>query len=280
MATETFNIFQSAIKMDLKLYYCGVEHSVSDHTWGPGVQEHFKIHYVNSGKGTFVCADQTYSLSKGEAFLISPNIPCFYKADHEDPWTYSWVAFNGLHAEMYIKRTQLSHKNPIIRCKEELVNPIEDCFQQMFEARHHEVSRDMKLLSSFYSFLAMIVDTVEHQGAMALTNDTKEQYINQAVGYIEANYSNNITIEDIAKELNLNRKYMSKLFKEFIGWSPQHYLMRYRMNRACNLLKNPLLQIGEISQSVGYQDQLFFTRIFKSLVGCSPTQYRKNLLIN
>jgi AraC-like DNA-binding protein len=278
MSTNNFNyeFFQSAIDMDLQLYYCGVEDCAPGHNWGPGVKDHYKIHYVNSGKGAFTCGGQTYTLGKGEAFIIHPNIPSYYIADQDEPWTYSWVAFNGIHAELYLKRIQLSHENPIIRCNAEQEVQIQECFNQMFQASHHESSKDMRLLSSLYTFLAIIGDTLEPETTNHIASNMKEHYINQAMGYIEANYSHSIKIEDLAKELNLNRKYMSKLFKELVGMTPQNYLVRFRMNKACNLMKNTSLHIGEIALSVGYPDQLLFSRMFKSTIGIAPTQYRKS----
>ena len=271
----TFQFLPRAINMDLKLYYCGAENCQPGHQWGPGVKDHYKIHYVSSGKGTFVCEGKTYEIGQGSGFLICPDTSCTYQADVDDPWSYSWVAFNGMHAETYLKRAGLSRSQPVFNCAGEAEARISSCFNGMLAAGRSENSRDIKLLSVLYEFLGLIIDTVGPKTPEEYAVNVKEHYIHQAVNFIEMNYSHSINIEDLASELNLNRKYMSKLFKEIVGVTPQNYLIRYRMERAAELMKNTSLSIGEIAQSVGYPDQLLFSRMFKKVMGAAPREHRK-----
>ncbi|MFS0724807.1 AraC family transcriptional regulator [Paenibacillus sp. 1P07SE] len=272
----TFQFLPRAINMDLKLYYCGAENCPPGHSWGPGVKDHYKIHYVSSGKGTFLCDGKEYTISPGDGFLICPDTPCTYKADGDDPWSYSWVAFSGMHAQTYLKRAGLSRSQPVFHCAGDADVQIRSCFANMLEASRYEHSRDMKLLSALYAFLGIIIDHVGAKTPEEYAANVKEHYIYQAVNFIETNYSHSINIEDLARELNLNRKYMSKLFKEIVGVTPQNYLIRYRMERAAELMKNTTLSIGEIAQSVGYPDQLLFSRMFKKVMGASPRDHRKS----
>jgi AraC-like DNA-binding protein len=279
MSSKPFELrfFQSAVNMDLKLYYCGSENCLPNHSMGPALRDHYKIHYVHSGTGIFRVEGKTYTLTAGQGFLIIPGVVCYYKADEHDPWSYSWVGFMGLHAELYLKRAQLSIENPIFSCDPTLDASIEHCFGQMFEARNKSVSRDLKLLGLLYSFLATVVDASGQEAVHEKSENVKEQYVKMALDFIETHYSHNMSIESLADELKLNRKYMSKIFKDEIGLTPQEYLIRLRMNKACELMKNPSLGIGEISYSVGYNDQLLFSRMFKKNLGASPRLYRKSL---
>jgi AraC-like DNA-binding protein len=87
-----------------------------------------------------------------------------------------------------------------------------------------------------------------------------------------------VHIETIAQTLGLNRKYLSKMFKQEMGITPQQYLIQFRMNRACELLQNPILTVGEVASSVGYADQLLFSKIFKRTMAVSPREYRQSRL--
>ncbi|MNN48651.1 HTH-type transcriptional activator Btr [compost metagenome] len=78
----------------------------------------------------------------------------------------------------------------------------------------------------------------------------------------------------LASNLGLNRKYLSTIFKQATGMPPRQYLLRYRMERACGLLKKGNYTISEVAGSVGYQDALLFSKMFKKMIGISPKNYK------
>ena len=83
------------------------------------------------------------------------------------------------------------------------------------------------------------------------------------------------SVEDIADFCNINRSYLNRLFKESTGKTLQNFLMYYRMNRAAELLKVSELTVNEIGKRCGYQNQLHFSRAFKTIFGLSPMQWKK-----
>lgn len=101
-----------------------------------------------------------------------------------------------------------------------------------------------------------------------------DYYIKEAINFIEQNFQNNITVEDIASVCGINRSYFGKIFRKSIGRSPQEFLMNYRMVKATELLKLTSLSIAEIGSAVGYENQLHFSRAFKTIYGISPRQWR------
>lgn len=264
------------LHIDLKLYYCGKEACCPQHSWGPAVKDHFKIHYISSGKGIFQVGNKTYHLKKGQGFLICPNTASYYQADCEKPWSYSWVAFNGLHAEAYLRRANLSVENPIFELKDD--SCLCQCLEEMFTASKSSRSSDVKLLSALYTFLGILIDIPNHQDSILRAPTSKEMYVKKAVEFIETNFSRQISISEIAEYVGINRKYLSKLFSQILEMPPQNFLIQYRMNRACELMKMTDLSIKEISYSVGYNDPLLFSRVFKKLHGISPNYYRNTLI--
>lgn len=259
---------------DLKLYYCGMEDCAPGHSWGPGLKDHYKIHYVHRGRGVYRTPWQTYELSAGYGFLVSPDTVSSYQADLDEPWTYSWAAFNGVQAKHYLQRARLSPEQPVFECRRPEV--IEGCLQRMFEAGRSSPSRDMKLLGALYDFLSVLTDEAYEEGDMPPEAfvPMRDRYVKQALEFIETNYSRNFTIEELAQSIGLGRKYLSRLFKEALGVSPQHFLLRYRMDKASELMSNGELSIGQIAYSVGYKDQLLFSRMFKKMKGLAPSHYR------
>lgn len=99
--------------------------------------------------------------------------------------------------------------------------------------------------------------------------------IETAKEYIEENYSNPICLEDVANIVYLNPTYFSVFFKNKTGINFSDYLINYRIEIALKLLKDVSLSISEISEKVGYKNTRYFSRLFKKVVGISPSVYRK-----
>lgn len=107
----------------------------------------------------------------------------------------------------------------------------------------------------------------------------KRSYVEDSLQYIENNYDHSFSIQEIADSLGLERTYLYRLFKKVTVFSPQEYLLDYRIRKACELLQNTDLPIAQISRSVGYEDSLYFSRLFKQYMKSSPSSYRqKNFL--
>jgi two-component system response regulator YesN len=101
--------------------------------------------------------------------------------------------------------------------------------------------------------------------------------INDILKIIEENYSRNITINDITKEIYLSTNYISIIFKKEMGENFSEYLMKYRLEKATQLLKETNLKVYQIGNMVGYTNISHFCSIFKSLNGVSPSEYRNKI---
>ncbi|MDP4146846.1 MAG: AraC family transcriptional regulator [Bacillota bacterium] len=260
------------LNVDIKLYYCGTGDCENNFSWGPGIKDHYKLHYVHKGKGIFKMGDVTYEVFEGEGFLICPNVLVSYKSASEEPWDYSWVAFNGVNAEAYLNRANLNLNKPIFKCDN---NHINDCFHAIFNSIGCEKSMDLKALSSFYDLLSTIIEQSSSDNSSSGTKH-KDVYIKQAIEFINTNYSRKISVDEMANYVGINRKYLYKIFLDILNVSPQNYLINFRLKKACYLLTNSDLSIVEISNSVGYADPFLFSKVFKKYRGISPKNYRIN----
>ena len=101
------------------------------------------------------------------------------------------------------------------------------------------------------------------------------QQIVLALAYIHKNYSQDIALNEVAHFVNMNRSYLSELFKKEIGDNFINYLTAYRMNKSKKLLRETNLSINEIAERVGYHNISYFTKIFKKYVDMTPRDYRK-----
>jgi AraC-like DNA-binding protein len=255
---------------DLYVYHYGMEKCEPKHPYGPALRDHFLIHYILKGKGTFRVNGSTYTLKENQGFLIPPNIITYYEADELEPWTYTWVGFRGIKAEFLLKNAGLTMDNPIFTYE----GPALSAYFEAFRAsENYKFSYDLRL-QGYLSIL--LSELIEQNKGNTYENEKvsqKEMYIKKTIQFIETNYSRTISIDSLAKYLGLNKNYFSTLFKEEMGQSPQEYLIKYRINKACQLLENKDLSISQVSRSVGYPDPLAFSKIFKQFKGVSPKNW-------
>lgn len=99
--------------------------------------------------------------------------------------------------------------------------------------------------------------------------------INKVIDVIKKNYMNPITLESVAKKVDLNPTYLSFLFKKIMGRNFSDYLDEYRIHVAMKLLEDSSLNISEIAYTSGYKEQRYFSEKFKKRVGVTPSEYRK-----
>ena len=99
-------------------------------------------------------------------------------------------------------------------------------------------------------------------------------FVQKAADYIKLNYSEKISIKEIADQLYLSPNYLSELFKKHTGKTISEYLTDYRLEKACQLLDHAEYHVGEVSGMVGIHDGRYFSNMFKKKYGMTPTEYR------
>lgn len=109
----------------------------------------------------------------------------------------------------------------------------------------------------------------EESGNARLTKVTEK-----ILEYIDSNYEKDISMQDLAREMNYSEAYFSKLFKQCFGKNFTSYLTEYRVNEAKKQLENQNINVKEIGRAVGYGDSNYFAKVFKRVTGQSPTEYR------
>ncbi len=276
MSEVIFSIFPSKNFIDLGLYQFGWEHCEPSHSFGPAMRNHFLFHYVISGTGTLIAENSkkesiSYSIKSGQGFMIFPNQICTYIADAQQPWEYVWIEFDGLRAKETVELSGLCVNSPVYKAKyKDVAQTMKD---EMLYIINHKDDSPFHLIGHLYLFIDSFVKSSAIT-QISKSNNLRDFYIKEALSFIEQNFQNDITVEEIAACCGLNRSYFGKIFHEVLGKSPQEFLISYRMTKATELLKLTSLSIAEVGSAVGYSNQLHFSRAFKKIYGISPKQWR------
>lgn len=276
MDKVVFSIFKSDCFMDLGIYQAGKESCVPGHIFGPSVRNHYLFHYVHSGKGKLISPDSsgknvTREITAGQGFLIYPGIITTYMADYEDPWVYSWIEFDGLRVPPALELSDLSLDHPIWKSHDEAAHKAMKDY--LFQIVHHSEEENLEIIGLLYLFLSSLIKASRRSKPAAVTT-LADFYVKEAISFFERHYSEDISIEDTAAALGISRNYLYKIFQRIVGTSPREFLLQYRMNQAAKLLCVSSEKIADISRRVGYENQLHFSRAFKSFFDISPREYR------
>lgn len=261
----------------LTLYYCGSESCSPGHSFGPAVRPHYLIHFIRSGRGVYFRKGEEYRLEKGDAFLILPGESTRYCADEEEPWEYTWVAFDGYESSGLLESCGFDEGSVVFRsfCEDtasELLSQV-----LTFEKSFHEcANNELRPLGHFYLlFSCMIRDTAALPISKSTQEDSRDLYFRRAVAYLEHNFSYPVTIEQTARQIGVSRSYLYRSFKACCGKSVQQYLLDIRLTAASNLLQNTSMDVTGIAYSCGFGDSPSFCRQFKKAFHVTPLHYRR-----
>lgn len=270
--TYSYSEISNSIFKNIYTLFCGKQDCTPLYSFGPAIREYHLLHICTKGSGSFYANDYRYHIKKGQGFLIYPNELTFYQADEHTPWSYVWIAVSGEEVEKFLTLIGLSKQNPIFHCPdtERIASYIEDIMQHNTLSYSNEIYIE-GVLMQLLSYLIESANTPYKE-------DQKNAniYINKAISYIHKNYQNPITVQEIADYLSLNRSYLTELFAKTVHFSPQQFLMKFRITKATEFLVDTELSIENIAYSCGYSNIYSFSKVFKKITGYSPSAYRKN----
>lgn len=244
-----------------------------------GIREYYLLCFVKSGCGTFCLHDSQdynvfteYPMTQGDVFLIRPGQLTRYISDTDLPWTYAWIAFTGESAAGCLDRAGFA-ASPVIRTGADL-------YDRIVRLTEENILIPQSPLRWMYAsaFLWKMFADLAREASPSVPIPAARQYVLTAIRLIEHRYDQALTVSGLADALGISREYFYTVFKDETGKSPLRYLLEYRVNQACRMLKESSLPIYLIAQHSGFQDQAYFSRKFHQIIGMSPSEFRRNSL--
>ena len=234
----------------------GFEDCVSEHSFGPAVREYYLIHCVVWGHGYFENERGKHKVRKGQSFLIRPSEITYYQASKTDPWSYIWVGFTGRLAEFF-----------------DTVDDVIDVdLTKYFEAMR--VCAEYGSMCEEYlagQILLMMSDLSRLEAEAPLRG---KAFAQRASNYIERSYMQPISVERLADNMNIDRRYLSRLFKRDFGLTVQEYIIKVRMEHAMDFLSHGYT-VAQSASLCGYSDVFNFSKMFKKYFGKSPSEIKQ-----
>ena len=236
---------------DLNPLIAGEQVCDPGHSIRSTIRKYNLIHYVYRGKGTLHIRGEVYTVLPGQAFLLRPGERASYAADEQDPWHYCWIGFDGSLALGFSE-----------------LPPVFDLPQAVF-ADFSQLAQDPSVTE--YRLAAKLLQIY---ALLFSGNTSSNRHVRQVENYIRLSYMHPIRVENIANQLNLDRRYLSRLFKKETGVSIQEYLLTVRLKEADHYLRQGY-SVKESAFLAGYEDVSNFSKMYKRHYGQSPAHRRK-----
>lgn len=250
---------------------------VDEHSFYAPPQVHddyCEILYIISGSGEFLIGGKLYQVNPGDIIIYNQGVHHEERSREDDPFQIIYCGLTNVHIEGLSSGKVLpSYIEPVLNS---------DPYSQKVESYLSEILQECRsqvlgyetmcstLLMSLITLIYRLVDAKHGfdavKGKNEITYRTKE--------FIDRNYTRNLSLQDIADTFYVNRHYLSHLFRKDMGDSPINYMIHRRIEEAKRLLSTTDQPIRIIAASVGYENEKYFSILFKKITRLTPGQYR------
>jgi len=223
--------------------------------------------YIVTGSLEFISLKVT--LTEGQYVLIPPETPYRYKHTGGEEIKYLWVHFTGGDSGALPEYLGIKENTAVtVGVDEKLILTHSALLRELSALDEHF---DVGCAGCLYEYLTRLGRLTSRQSD-PIANASKA--IKRSVVYIRENFHKHITVSELSKRANLSESRFRVLFKEATGMSPIDYLTEFRIDQACRILTESDISIIRVSLLTGFEDPLYFSRVFKKRMGVSPKEYR------
>lgn len=250
----------------LRVNCCGIAALQKPFTTANG-QGRRDYYFLYMAEGTLLFGEKGHALQAGDAVIIPPETPYRYSLEQGE-MAYYWVHFTGALAEALLKECGLPAGK--------IVHPGVDAAacEQLRQLHRAFMRRGAGFEAACAGHLAVIAARLAAAIEEGKSRAQTGRRLYASLEYLHAHYAEPIRLETLSALEYLSPSRYAALFRTSTGLSPQQYLIRLRMQTAFELVRTSDMSIHEIARAVGYEDQLYFSRLFRQRFGLSPRQLR------
>lgn len=223
------------------------------------------------GEGWLEMRGTRWRVQPGQALAILPGEPHSYGASIENPWTIYWVHMAGAQAMRVARMLGVDTARPML-------NPgFDPALPPLYEAIISQLARGYTsaiLLDASLSLgrlVARLALDAAHPEGMAASVSVR---IERTLALMEQSLNGQVRVAELAEHASMSPSHFATVFKRKTGFSVLDYFVRLKMQRAGYLLDSTALSIKIIAAELGFDDPLYFSRQFRRVHNCSPTDYR------
>ena len=241
----------------------------------PRIFGQYAIVYLVDGSGKYADANGIRkNVEPGDMMIVFPDIAHIYNPLPRTRWVTTYLCFQGPVFDLWRKQGLLNPRKPVHHA--EPVVAWSRRFESVVDASRHAGSAPSLL--GICRLQELLAEVVTGAGRSTVYQDDL-QWLDRVSGLIEADLGGEIDWDNLAHQVGLSAESFRKRFTRLAGQPPARYRMGRLIDRACELMQNRSLKDREIAETLGFCDEFYFSRRFKSITGQSPRQFRLNSLL-
>lgn len=237
-----------------------------------GSDQHILI-YCTEGKGWVESGTLRLKVSKDQYFFIPAKMPHCYGANNNDPWTIYWIHFKGNLSDIFVKDeitiTSIGESNNFLR-NDRRIRLFEELYQNLSMGYSQEnleyASICLWYLLGAFTYLPQFE---------RIRSVQQHDIIEKSILYMHDHIEDTINLNEIAEFCGYSVSHFSMIFKKKTSRSPIEYFSNLKIQRASQMLDFTDMPVNEIAEKLSFEDPFYFSRVFKKLMGLSPTEYRR-----
>lgn len=238
----------------------------------PHIHREFEFLVMTKGKGTIYIENEKFEIKAGDGlFINSEELHIGVKTDSEPAEFFAVVFAPEVFGSLAIDSIVQKYVEPVIKRKISMPKKL-DCNIIELLNKVHEEPGELKIKSLLFDIWDQCLAKSEKSPDVVKSKALDE--MKAVMEYMRNNCHKDISLDDMAAYINISKGYLCREFKKVVHMTPFEYLIRVRIDKSCDMLRNTNFPIGEISEQCGFNSFSYFTKIFREKVGCSPREYR------
>ena len=267
-------------------YQCLSEYDSNSFMWH--CHPEIEITYVKEGSMHYRINNRSFHLKEGDIIFCNSNALHSGEMENQEDCSYIPITFDPKLIYGFFQSTICTrYVDPVIQNLAVCALHIDysEKWHETFRDRMLEVISLDKKKPDFYELdisirmqllWRLLVEHLLHQPVSTTSDFTEYERIRRILSYIEQNYMNQITLDDISEHIHLCESECTRLFKRHMNTTLFSFLQEYRIERSLEYL-NTKESISSIAEKTGFSDSNYYSKVFSKIKGCSPREYRKNL---
>lgn len=241
-----------------------------------GGRADYMLIYVHSGKMQLHANDsEDIIICEGTCFLYRPGQDQLYRSIEQSPVKCFWIHFTGYGVPELLHSLNI---NEISLFSGKINNEIPSLMKMIIdETQYKKYGYETIVASLLMQCITVISRNIAACSTASALKNTGGN-IELTLNYIYSNYTGDIKVSELASMSGLCVNRYINVFRDFTGFTPKEYIIHFRLQKACELFNSTNFSVKQVSLMVGFQNQLYFSRIFKKYHGITPSEYRKGQL--
>ena len=248
----------------------GTLESIEPHVSSRKNLNSFLLLIVTSGKGQLTHKGQLYTLAAGDCAYINCDDPYSHESSDVEPWTLTWVHFNGKEAGAFYHNFTEQGNSPIFK-------PIQydafiECFHHLYESSKNQTFLN-ELLANKYLVELITLCFTQKQDRL-LPEDFTLGKLSLIQEYIDKHFQEKLSLDELSTHFYISKFHLSREYKKVYGITIGAYILSKRISKAKSLLRFSEQSVESIAIACGFMDSGYFIKVFKGNEGMTPLEYR------